>query len=416
MANQKYWIWLTTRNGLAGQQLMEVYRHFGSPERAYFADEGEYRLIGGMTEPVLRSLCEKSLTGADRILGDCDRLGIQILTMQDALYPERLAAIHQPPLVLYWKGRQIAFDEEAAIAVVGTRGATPYGIRTATQLAMDLVSGGAMIVSGIAQGIDTAAIRGALQAGGTVVSVLAGGIDVIYPRENRRLFEDVAAAGALISENPPGTEPKGGLFPIRNRIISGLSVGVVAVESPKFGGTLRTVAHALDQNREVFAVPGPWDAPASEGPNRLIQEGAAKLILSAQDVLCECTDRFPRRLGKAPALSDEERSQRLEGARQVREQNPAAAGKRPARAKKEVDIQPGLAYIDWKDCREKLTDDQQNVLQLLTAGTMTTDELVERTQLPARRVLSALTILQVEGYVREENGKRFSLAVRLKME
>ena len=137
---------------------------------------------------------QKSLEGADRILGDCDRLGIQILTMQDAMYPGRLAAIHQPPPVLYWKGKPIAFDEEVAIAMVGTRSATPYGVRTATQMAMELVRRGAVLVSGMAQGIDAAAVRGALQAGGTVVSVLAGGIDVVYPKEHRYLYEDVAAA------------------------------------------------------------------------------------------------------------------------------------------------------------------------------------------------------------------------------
>lgn len=416
MANLKYWLWLTTRVGLAGQYLMAVLNHFGSPEGAYFSDAAEYRLIEGVPEGALESLADKSLEGADRILGDCDRLGIQILTMQDALYPERLAAIHQPPPVLYWKGRPIAFDEEVALAMVGTRSATPYGVRTATQLAMDLTRQGALLVSGIAQGIDTAAVRGALQAGGTVVSVLAGGVDVIYPKENRYLFEDVAAAGALISENPPGTEPKGALFPVRNRIISGLCVGVIVVESPRYGGTLHTVGHALEQDREVFAVPGPWDAPASEGTNRLIQEGAAKLILSAEDVLCEFVDRFPQRLGSREAMEPEVARQRLEGARISREQRPEARVKRRAAEKKEVDIQAGEAYIDWKECREKLTDDQQTVLRALLERAMKADDVVEQTQLPVRRVLSALTILQVQGYVREESGKRFALAVRLKME
>ena len=165
MSNLKYWLWLTTRRGLAGQQLLTVLNHFGSPEGAYFSDQGEYRLVEGLSDEARRSMEDKSLDDADRILGDCDRLGIQVLTMQDAMYPERLAAVHQPPLVLYWKGKPIAFDEEVAIAMVGTRSATPYGIRTATQLAMDLTRRGALLVSGIAQGIDAAAIRGALQAG-----------------------------------------------------------------------------------------------------------------------------------------------------------------------------------------------------------------------------------------------------------
>ncbi len=221
MSNLKHWIWLTQRRGLAGQAAFRVLEHFGSPEQAYVGDEGAYALVGGLSGEAVRSLMDKSLDGANEVLGDCDRLGIRLLTLQDATYPERLAAIHQPPMVLYWKGRQIAFDEEVAIAMVGTRGATPYGVRVAAQLAMELTRKGALIVTGMAQGIDASAVRGALKAGGPVVSVLGCGIDVVYPRYHWELYEDVAAVGALISEYPPGTEPRGGNFPIRNRIISG---------------------------------------------------------------------------------------------------------------------------------------------------------------------------------------------------
>ena len=410
MANLKYWLWLAGRKGLAGQNLKRVLEHFGSPERVYFSDAGEYDLVEGVPKSALQSLRDKSLDGANRILGDCDRLGIQIMTQQDAAYPERLLAIHQPPLVLYCRGKRFAFDEEAAIAIVGTRDSTPYGEMAATELAMELTRSGALIVSGMAQGIDAAAVRGALKAGGPVVSVLAGGIDVVYPREHRFLYEDVAAAGALISEHPPGTEHRGTLFPIRNRIISGLSVGVVAVESKRAGGTLYTVSHALEQNREVFAVPGPWNAVSSEGTNRLIQEGVAKLIMSGEDVLCEVRDRFPNRLKYVAPMEADALEQRLEDV----SKNMEREQKQP---EKEVDIQPDVEYIDWIECKEKLTDDQQSVLLALAEGkTLRADDIVERTQLPARRVLSALTILQVQSYVTEEAGKRFRLAVRLKME
>ncbi len=410
MANLKYWLWLTGRKGLAGQNLVRVLEHFGSPESVYFSDSAEYRLIEGVSESALRSLSDKSLAGADRILGDCDRLGIQILTMQDSAYPERLAAIHQPPPVLYWKGRAIAFDEEAAIGIVGTRKATAYGETAAAKLSMELARSGVLIVSGMAQGIDAAAVRGALKAGAPVVSVLAGGIDVVYPREHRYLYEDVAAAGALISEYPPGTEHMGAHFPVRNRIISGLSVGIIAVESGRTGGTLHTVGHALEQNREVFAVPGPWDAPSSEGTNRLIQEGAAKLIMGAQDVLCELQDRYPNRIKRVAQMDSAAMEQRIEDAVKP-------TPRTQAEQEKVVDIQPPVEYIDWQECKNKLTDDQRTVLLALSEGkSFRTDDVVERTQLPARRVLSALTILQVQGYVSEESGKRFRAAVRLKME
>ena len=389
MSNLKYWLWLTSRVGVSGQGMAELLSHFGTPESAYFADRHAYESVAGLSEKARRSFQDKSLSRVDQILGDCDRLGIRIMTIQDAIYPERLRAIHQPPLVLYWKGRDIAVDNEAAVAVVGTRSATPYGVRIAEQLGLDLT-----------------------RAGGPVISVLGGGIDFIYPRFHRDLYADVAAAGALVSEYPPGTESRSSHFPVRNRIISGLSLGVAVVESPRTGGSLITAGHALDQDREVFAVPGPADAPNSVGTNRLIQEGAAKLILDAEDVVCEFADRFPDKFGRSAALSGEARKQRLE--------NLSAAPDRhrpdPAPPEKEVDNPAKLEYIDWKNYKNKLTDDQRDILLALEKGPQVADDLVERTQIPARRVLAALTILQVQGFVAEESGKRFRATVRLRIE
>jgi len=412
MSNLKYWIWLSGRKGLAGQNGIRVLNHFGSPERAYFSDKREYELIGGLPDAAVQSLADKSFAEADRILGECDRLGIRAMTMQDAAYPERLAAIHQPPMVLYMKGRPIAFDEEAAVAIVGTRAASPYGIWAATQFSMELTGRGALIVSGMAEGIDAAAIHGALKAGGPVVSVLAGGIDVVYPRNHRGLYEDVAAAGVLISEHPPGTAHLGGHFPIRNRLISGLSVGVIAVESKRFGGTMHTIGHALDQNREVFAVPGPIGAVSSEGTNRLIQEGAAKLILSAEDVVCELIDRFPGRLNRQPPMEKQVVRQRVEQAVDaVHHKAPEEA--EPAGPNKSENP---VNYIDLQTCRKNLSEEQLLVLKALADKALRADDLVEATQLPARTVLSALTMLQIQGMVEEKSGKRFCALVRLKVE
>ena len=395
MSNLKHWIWLTLRKGLAGQNAMRVLERFGTPELVHAADEEAYRMVGGLPDAAIRSLMNKSLDQADVVLGDCERYGIQLLTLQDAAYPERLKAIAQPPLVLYWKGRQFALDNEAAIGMVGSRQATPYGVQAAMKLSADLTRKGALVVTGMAQGIDASAVRGALKVGGPVVSVLAGGIDRVYPAYHKDLYEDVAAVGALVSEYPPGTDHAGGHFPVRNRIISGLSVGVIAVESARASGTLLTVNHALDQNREVFAVPGPIGAPQSEGVNRLIQEGCAKLIMEADDVLCEFADRFPGRLqlGQSACLPQTAAEQRLEGAAAI------APEAREARRAKEKPSKEDVVYLRWADCKEKLTDD-----------------LVERTQIPARRVLSALTVLQIQGYAAEESGKRFRAAVKLKME
>lgn len=410
MSNLKHWIWFTQRHGLAGQAAVRVLEYFGSPEQVYAADRGAYEAMGGLSREAVRSLTDKSLDGADRILGDCDRLGIRLLTFQDATYPERLAAIHQPPMVLYWKGKQIPFDEEVAIAMVGARQATPYGVEAASRLSGELTRRGALVVTGMAEGIDAAAVRGALKAGGPVVSVVAGGLDRVYPAMHRELYEDVAAVGALFSEYPPGTAHKGEHFPVRNRILSGLSVGVIAVESKRASGTLLTVGHALDQDREVFAVPGPINAPMSEGTNRLIQTGAAKLILNAEDVLCEFEQRFPGKLRRNDPLSPSGAEQRLEGTVQVPPPKAEPAAKKEAASEEKVE------YLRWADCKDRLTDDQRELLLTLEEGPLRADDLVERTQIPARRVLSALTLLQVQGYVSEESGKRFQAAVKLKME
>lgn len=416
MASLKYWLWLTTRTGLGAAGVKHLLDRLGSPEAVYFADPGEYDGVPELSAWTRESLTRKNLDESDRILGDCDRLGIRVMTCQDAAYPERLRNIQDPPAVLYCKGKEIAFDEEVAIAMVGTRSCTPYGVRSAGRIAMDLARSGAVLVSGIAEGIDAAAIRGALQGGGRVVSVLGGGIDRRYPASSALLYDDVAAVGALISEYPPGTETLGSHFPVRNRIISGLSLGVVVVESAIQGGAMLTARSAWDQEREVFAVPGPIDAPASAGTNWLIRTNTAKLVEKAGDILEEYACRYPGRLGNMPLLSREEQEQRLEPVsrpgRGTKQEAPAA----DEESEKAVDKEGRMEYIVWQEHSGEMTDDQRDVLLALEGRPLGTDDLIERTQIPARRVLSALTLLQVKNYVAETPEKRFRAKVRLKME
>lgn len=410
MATLKYWLWLTTRRGLGGAESFALLERFGTPEAVYFADGAEYE-AAGLSAQTAASLKNKALEGAERILADCDRLGVRVLTLQDAEYPERLRQLYDPPCVLYVKGRLFAFDEEVAVGVVGARKPTPYGEMMAGRLGLGLARAGALVVSGIAQGLDTAALKGALNGGGNVVSVLAGGVDVVYPRENRFLYEDVAAAGALVSEYPPGTAHEGWRFPIRNRIISGLSVGVAAVECAEHSGTLLTMRHALDQNRDTFAVPGPADAPMSRGTNLLIQRGQAKLIMDAWDILSEFETRFPGRLIRPAPLAPAEESARLETVKPGEETEKLSDA--PV---KTVDNPKERAYITLKDHREEFTDDERDILLSLGEGALRADGLVERAQIPARRVASALTMLQVRGVVEELPGRRFRAAVLLKID
>ena len=407
MASLKYWLWLTQLHSMTPAQILAVLRHFGTPEGAYFADPGEYQLVEGLTGRARKALEDKRLAGAELILEECEKLGLSLLTIQDAQYPDCLKNIPDPPALLYYKGKLPSFDEVPTIGVVGTRSCTPYGEKVAAKLGLDLARAGAVLVSGIAEGIDGQAIRGALAGGGTVVSVLGGGIDVKYPACNRYLYDDVAAAGALISEYPPGTRPLGTNFPVRNRIISGLSDGVVAVESGERGGTLITMNQALEQSRDTFAVPGPVDAPESAGTNRLIRDGCAKLITCAEDVLVEYADRYPVLRRARPSLTPQAQAQRLESVMDpgVREQ--------PAE-KKEVDKRTQPAYIDWKSARDLFSDDERDMILALEGTQLTADELVERTQIPAKRVLSALTILQVRGYAQETPGHKFAATVQIR--
>ena len=392
MSALKYWLWLTELPGLTNQTRLALLRHFPTPEDVYYADPEEVLLTEGITREQAKLLEDKDCSNADRILADCQRLDADILTIQDAGYPNRLRNIYDPPCLLYVRGRLPAFDDEASIAVVGTRDCTPYGISSAEKLGYGLAAGGAVVVSGLARGVDSAALRGALRAGGTVTAVLGNGLDVVYPPENRYLYEDVAAAGALVSEYPPGTSPEARHFPVRNRIMSGLCVATLVVEAPARSGALITAGTALEQGRDVFAVPGPIDAPASVGCNRLIRDGAG-LVTDAWDILGEYEPRFPDKL-------------RREGARET----PAVLGYQ-ARQKTEPKPVPPSVSLSRNDY--SLTDDQICLLRALTEEPMLVDDLIELTDIPTRRVLSALTVLEIEHLVTQHSGKRYARAVTL---
>ena len=389
----KYWLWLTELPGLTNQTRLALLRHFPTPEDVYYADPEEVLLTEGITRAQAALLKNKDLSAADRILADCQRLNIQLLTLQDAAYPSRLKNIYDPPCLLYVKGRLPVFDEEVAVAVVGTRDCTPYGITCAEKLGYGLTRGGGLVVTGLARGIDAAATRGALRAGGVTAAVVGNGLDVHYPPESRYLYEDVAAAGVLLSEYPPGAEPAGWHFPVRNRILSGLCIATLVVEAPERSGALITSGTALEQGREVFAVPGPIDAPTSVGCNQLIRDGGG-LVSEAWDLLREYESRFPDRLRPGEA-----------------KHQPSIVGYQ-ARQKTEPKPVPPSVSLSCNDL--SLTDDQIALLRALPEEEpMLVDDLIELTDLPTRRVLSALTVLEIEHLIEQHSGKRYTRAVTL---
>lgn len=403
MAALKYWVWLTTLAGLTEHSKMLLMEHFSSPEDVYYADAEALLQVEGLKKEQAALLEDKALATAERVLADCAQKDIFIVTMADALYPDRLRNIYQPPLLLYGKGAMPLFDEEVAVAIVGTRSCTPYGIHCAEKLGYELTQQGGMVVSGMAKGIDAAAMRGALRFGGFTCGVLGGGVDVVYPAENRRIYEDIAATGVLLSEYPPRTEPEGWHFPVRNRIISGLSVAAVVVEAPPKSGALITAANAVEQGREVFAVPGPIDAPNSAGCHQLIREGAG-LVTCAWDILGEYEGRYPHKLRRQSPPPLPPLPKDVLGAKAAQRKRNEAAEEPPA------ETLPKLTKEELAD----LPDEQRLVLCALQADTpRLSDQLAEDTGLPIQRVLPALTLLEISGWAAQNGARSFVRTVAL---
>ena len=316
----------------------------------------------------------------ERIQGETAAAAVCI-SRDDTSYPANLREIPLPPEPLWVRGRMEA-DDTLAIAIVGAREATPYGVGCAERLAEDLAARGITIISGLARGIDSAAHRGALRAGGRTIAVLGSGVDVIYPPENRRLALQVAEGGAVVSQFPLGTPPLAGYFPARNRVIAGLSLGVVVVEAAEKSGSLITAGHAGELGREVMAVPGPLTSLMSRGAHRLIQDGAA-LVQGWEDVVAQLPLRFRDQV-KPLAV-------------------PANAGG-PDRL---VHGQHAEGHGEDQDA-----GDEESLLLLRVIGRepVGIDHIIERSGLAPGRASALLMALEIEGRIRQLEGKRFVAA------
>ena len=282
--NTLYWLWLAEKCGIASKQFGRIIEKYDDPFDVYRLSEDEIEQLEGINGALRAKLCEKDLESSYSILKYCKENRVDIISYGDSRYPARLKNIEDAPILLYCLGHFPDFNSALCIGIVGTRKMSEYGKQSAYKIGYELSSAGAIVVSGMALGVDGAAASGALSAGGRTVAVLGCGISVVYPKEHKKLMEEISRKGAVITEYPPTEAPHGHNFPKRNRIISGLCQGVLVVEGAAGSGALITARRAIDQGREVFALPGKIDESNSEGPNELIREGAYPALCS-DDIL-----------------------------------------------------------------------------------------------------------------------------------
>ncbi len=355
------WIALRLVRGVGNVTYRQLLERFASPREVLRTSPAR------LTEAGINARIAQEIAGFDQWkeveaeLEQLARLNARLVTQTDTAYPERLRQIHDPPPFLYIRGRFTSQDD-LTIAIVGARTASPYGRKMARELAHELAGCGVCVVSGLARGIDSEAHQASLEAGGRTIAVLGSGLDVVYPREHIALAERIAESGAVVSEFAFGSQPEAGNFPYRNRVISGISLGTVVVEATEKSGSLITAQCALDQNREVFAVPGPVTASRSRGPHRLIKDGA-KLVESIDDILSEI----------APALARTDRAEKNETSASV------------------VPLEP----------------DEERLFQLFPEEAVQVDTLITGSGLEPARVLEVLLGLELKGIVTQLPGMYF---------
>ena len=347
--DKPYWIAFNVFEGIGPLRFGLLLKYFGSAEKAWKASRKELLEIGLGQKLTEKFLLFRKSFDFDKYLKRLELLKVSVLTLKDKKYPKLLREIKTAPFVLYVKG-EIQSQDDKALAVVGTRKVTSYGREVTQVLTRDLVTQGLTIISGMARGVDSIAHQTALKAGGRTIAVLGCGIDIIYPPENRGLYQKICEKGAVVSEVPLGKYVTRGIFPARNRIISGLSLGILVTEGARVSGSLITASYAGEQGREVFAVPGPITSLFSQGPASLIKKGA-KLVYNAKDILEELDMRF------------EVLGSRFEG-------------------------------------RKGETEEERKIIKILQDGNLHIDEIVRKSDLKISQVGSILSLMEIKGMVK----------------
>jgi DNA processing protein len=361
----KYWVAFSNIPGIGRVRLGQLESYFGGLEPAWRASAGELKRAG-LDSPALKAIAQwRDKIDPDTEMARLEQFNIAVLTCNDELYPSRLKEIYDFPPVLYMRG-SLEPEDEWCLAVVGTRRATVYGRQVTEEMVSDLARSKITIVSGLARGVDTIAHHSALEAGGRTIAVFACGLDGVYPPENKKLAHDIMEHGALLSEYPPGTRPRAENFPRRNRILSGLSLGVLITEAGEDSGAMITAHLALEQNREVFAIPGSILSPASRGTNHLIQEGA-KLVRGYMDIL------------------------------------------------EELNLTNAARQMEMREVLPE-SETESVLLKQLSAEPSHIDEVCRRSGLPAATVSGTLAMMELKGLVRQVGTMNYVLARELRQE
>lgn len=399
---QLHWVWLATLRGISGSRKQELLEVFNTPEALFLAQRKDLQRVPGITDGEMKLLQEKDLETAARIRSQCDGCGIGILAYTDSGYPAGLRCLSDAPLVLYYMGQLPDLEGMPAVAMVGTRNASSHGLQTARLLGAQTAACGGIVVSGGARGIDAAALEGACTQGGKCISVLAGGLDRWYPKENTGLFERIIRQGCLISEYPPGTASVKWNFPRRNRLISALSQAVLVVEAPAKSGAMNTAQWAESQGKELYAAPGYVDSTFCEGSNSLLKNGG-KLAFSAWDILEGFASCYPGKVAdnrdkvqlsdRVPVPTEPEK----------KKEKPAPKDKKP------IDKEDKSTYSVLNNDLPDLTEEERLLVSLLTKEPVSVDHVMEQAQIPTARAMAVLTMLTMKGIAKNHPGRRISL-------
>ena len=443
-----YWIWLSNALGAGSSAFRRLISLYDTPFDIFRAEEEELEQIPDLTERVKRALCDKSLERATEILDQCEREGIGVLTYDEDAYPRALREIQKPPMLLYYRGKLPDFNRNLCVGIVGTRSMSAYGLRQAYKMSYELASAGAIVISGMAKGIDGVAAGGALKAGGITVAVLGCGVDVVYPTHHRNLSLEIARSGVILSEYAPGTRPNSYHFPMRNRIISGLSQATVVVEAGIGSGSLITAKDAILQGRDVFAIPANVGSKGADGTNGLLRDGA-KMALSAEDVLAPYQYTYAESLtlekykastalesidlSHLASLGVIELSQNTAGetkmslspaslaTKEKKSKEPRASSPKKEKApipqsalqkgREETSCVPGAKSAPIpKAALATLTPAQKAILEAIPDdGTLSTD-VIYSLDLPHADVMAALTMLEIMGLIQKLPGSLYKKA------